>query len=152
MQLIPKSANLNEIRAAFAHDRFATEVCGVRIEEARYNHAVCSLEIEERHLNLMGGVMGGAIFTLADFCLAIVSNVGEEPSASVSATIEYLSAAKGTTLIATGRTDRSGRRLGFYTVDIYDNRDVHVARMVATVLRVSGEDGHCSPPSPLPTP
>jgi acyl-CoA thioesterase len=110
-------------------------LCGVRIEEAAYGHAVCSLKIEEHHLNLMGVVMGGAIFTLADFCLAVISNIGESPSTSVSATIEYFSPAKGDTLIASASPDRRGRRLGFYTIDVSDNLGTSVARMVATVLR-----------------
>jgi acyl-CoA thioesterase len=134
-QLTTKDASLEEIRAAFARDRFATEVCGIRIEEARFGHVACSLTIEDRHLNAMGTVMGGAIFTLADFCLAIISNVGEAPSASISATIEYLAAAKGDTLTAVGHTDKSGKRLGFYTIDVHDNTGIPVARMVATVVR-----------------
>ncbi|MDR1185487.1 MAG: PaaI family thioesterase [Coriobacteriales bacterium] len=133
--LIPKDASLDLIRTAFSQDRFATGLCGIRIDEARFGHVICSLAIEDKHLNLMDNIMGGVIFTLADFCLAIISNVGEPPSTLVSATIEYLSTAKGDTLIATSRTDKSGKRLGFYTVDIHDNTGVPVARMVATMLR-----------------
>jgi acyl-CoA thioesterase len=133
--LIPKDASLEEIRAAFACDRFATEVCGIRIEEARFGHAVCSLAIEVRHLNAMGTVMGGAIFTLADFCLALISNIGQPPSTSINATIEYLSAARGDTLTAVAQTDKSGKRLGFYTIDVHDDTGTSIARMLATVLR-----------------
>jgi acyl-CoA thioesterase len=137
MQPIPKDASLEEIRSIFARDRFATKACGVRIEEAYYGHAVCSLRIEDRHLNLMGRVMGGAIFTLADFCLAVISNVGEAPSTLVSATIEYLSPVEGGRLVATARVDKSGRRLGFYVIDVHDEDGTHVARMLATAMRLS---------------
>jgi acyl-CoA thioesterase len=136
MQTIPKNASLEEIRSTFAQDRFATKTCGVHIEEARYGHAVCSLAIEDRHLNLMDRVMGGAIFTLADFCLAIISNVGEEPSTSISSTIEYLAPAKGDRLVATARTDKAGRRIGFYTIDVCDEDGTLVARMLTTVMRL----------------
>jgi acyl-CoA thioesterase len=135
MQALPKDASLEAIRATFADDRFATEVCGVRVDEARYGYVVCSLAIEPRHLNAMGLVMGGAIFTLADFCLAIISNVGEEPSASITSSIEYLSAVRGGRLVAVGQTDKSGRRLGFYTIDVRDEEGRAVARMLATVMR-----------------
>jgi acyl-CoA thioesterase len=97
------------------------------------------MEITEQHLNAQGNPMGGAIFTLADFCLAIISNVGEEPTASVGSTIEYLSVAKGKTLRAEGRVVKSGRSLGFYAIDIWDNLDNHVAHMIAT--------GHRRPPA-----
>jgi acyl-CoA thioesterase len=137
LRSLPKDASLDEIRDAFADDRFATKVCGIRIEEAHYGHAVCSLKLEDRHLNMMDRVMGGAIFTLADFCLAIISNVGEAPSTSVSVTIEYLSATKGDTLIATAQIDKSGRALGFYTIDVRDDLGTPVAHVVATVYRLA---------------
>jgi acyl-CoA thioesterase len=133
--IVSADASLEEIRAAFANDRFATEVCGARIDEAGFGHATCSLVVEDRHRNAMGAVMGGAIFTLADFCLAILSNVGQAPSASISASIEYLSGVRGSTLIATGQADKLGRSLGFYTIDVHDDTGVHVARMITTVFR-----------------
>ena len=79
--------------------------------------------------------MGGAIFTLADYALAIACNIGEEPTVSASNTIEYMHAPKGTRLIATASTDRSGRSLGFYTVDVKDDLGTPVAKMTATCFR-----------------
>ena len=76
--------------------------------------------------------MGGAIFTLADFTLAIACNIAEQPTVSISNTIEYLNATKGTKLIATCDVDKSGRNVGFYTVDIVDDTNRPIARMVAT--------------------
>ena len=102
---------LEELNDFFGHDRFA-EHAGCRIVEGSRDHAVCELDIQDHHRNALGNVMGGAIFTLADFALAIASNTGGNPSVSVSSTIEYLSASKGTRLIATCTADKSGRRLG----------------------------------------
>ena len=84
----------------------------------------------------MGGVMGGAIFTLADYALAIACNMGENPTVSVSNTIEYLARAKGTQLIATCDADKSGRSVGFYTIDVTDELGTKVARMTATCFRL----------------
>ena len=83
----------------------------------------------------MGNVMGGAIYTLADFALAVACNVSEKPTVSVSSTIEYLSTAKGSRLIATADANKSGRALGFYTIDVTDELQTPVARMVATCFR-----------------
>ncbi len=135
MEKIPEDATLDQIRACFANDKFATVATGCTIIEGSRGHAVCELELTENHRNVAGNVMGGAIFTLADFCLAIACNVGEEPTVSVSNTIEYLSAAKGTKLIARCDVDKSGRKLGFYTVDITDNTGRKIARMTATCYR-----------------
>lgn len=139
MPWLDKDADIEAIRDAFKDDRYATELCGVQIEEACYRHAVCSMEITEKHLNALGNPMGGAIFTLADFCLAVISNVGEEPTSSVSSTIEYTSTAKGKKLLAQGRVVKSGRNLGFYAIDIYDDLDNHVAHMIATCHRRPAE-------------
>ena len=76
-----------------------------------------------------------AIFTLAALALAVACNIGENPTMSVSSTIEYLSVAKGTRLIATADADKSGRSLGFYTVNVEDDLGIKVARMTATCFR-----------------
>ena len=128
---------IEEVRAFFAHDRFATEACGCRIVEAARGHAVTELDITPVHRNAMGAVMGGAIFTLADYALAVACNMGEEPTVSVSNSIEFLASARGGRLIATCDADKSGRSLGFYTIDVADELGTKVARMTATCFRRS---------------
>ena len=89
--MVCDGAPIEEVRAFFADDRFATQACKAEIIEARKGHAVCECPLEPIHRNAMGGVMGGAIFTLADFALAVASNVGESPTVSVSNSIEFIS-------------------------------------------------------------
>lgn len=132
---IDENTPLEGLQAFFAKDLWATDACGCRILEAARGHAVCEFDITPLHKNARGAVMGGAIFTLADFALAIASNVGEEPSVSVSNTIEYLGVAKGKRLIACAEADKSGRSLGFYTIDVTDELGTPVARMTATCFR-----------------
>ena len=132
--MITSGMSLEEIQAFFAGDKFATNA-GCRIVAAEKGHAVCEMPVTPDHRNGMGGVMGGAIFTLADFALAVACNVDEEPTVSVSNTIEYLSGAKGTKLIAECTVDKSGRSLGFYTVDVADDTGRKIARMTATCHR-----------------
>lgn len=133
--LVSENASLQEVQEFFSHDRFATQVCGCRVVDFAPGHAVCEFEVGPQHLNGMGSVMGGAIFTLADFALAVACNVGEEPTVSASNTIEFLSAPKGTRLTAVCDADKSGSALGFYTVDVHDDLGRHVARMTATCFR-----------------
>ena len=132
---VDESMPLEQVQDFFAHDLFAYEACGCRIVEASRGHAVTEFAITPIHRNAMGAVMGGAIFTLADYALAVASNVGENPTVSVSNTIEFLSPARGERLIATCDADKSGRNLGFYTVDVTDDLGTHVARMTATCFR-----------------
>lgn len=133
--MLDENASLDEIRAYFANDRFATDACGCEVLEAAHGYAKCWLDITDRHLNAQGAVMGGAIFTLADFTLAIACNVGENPTVSVQCSIEFMSPVFGDALIATAKEDKSGRTFGFYTVDVTDNTGAHVARMTATCYR-----------------
>lgn len=137
--MIDESCPIEEVRTFFANDHFATEACGCRVLEASRGHAVCTFDIGDIHKNAQGGVMGGAIFTLADFALAIGCNIGEEPTVSVSNTIRFIGAAKGNTLIATCDVDKSGRSLGFYTVRVEDELGTLVAIMDATCF---GRDRH----------
>ncbi|MBQ2680924.1 MAG: PaaI family thioesterase [Eggerthellaceae bacterium] len=133
--MLDENCSIEEVRKLFGNDRFATEACGCRVLEASRGHAVCAFDIAPIHLNAMGNVMGGAIFTLADFALAIACNMGEEPTVAVNNTIEYLNSTKGSTLIATCDADKSGRNLGFYTVEVKDDLDTPVAKMTATCFR-----------------
>lgn len=133
--MLDENLSLDEVREFFAHDRFATEACGCTVLEASRGHAVCAIDIEPVHRNAQGNIMGGAIFTLADFALAIACNMGENPTVAVSNTIEFFSVAKGSRLIATADADKSGRSMGFYTVDVADDLGTKVARMTATCFR-----------------
>ena len=133
--MLDENCPIEEVRELFGNDRFATEACGCRVLEASRGHAVCAFDIAPIHLNAMGNVMGGAIFTLADFPLAIACNIGEDPTVAVNNTIEYLNSTKGSTLIATCDADKSGRSLGFYTIEVKDDLDTPVAKMTATCFR-----------------
>lgn len=133
--MLPDSPTRDEIEAVFANDRFATQAAGCRVVEGAKGHAVCEMELSPIHRNAMGNVMGGAIFTLADFALAIACNIGESPTVSVDSNISFFAATKGTRLIATAEADRSGRRLGFYTVTVSDDLGKTIAKMTATCYR-----------------
>ncbi|MBR0089202.1 MAG: PaaI family thioesterase, partial [Clostridia bacterium] len=57
--------NVEEAREYFKKDKFATN-SGILVEKLGEDSCVCSMEINENHINAIGGVMGGAIFTVAD--------------------------------------------------------------------------------------
>ena len=135
--MIDESCTIEEVRELFANDHFATEACGCRVLEASCGHAVCAFDVADIHKNAQNQVMGGAIFTLADFALAIACNIGEQPTVAVNNSIQYLSTVKGSTLTAECNVDKSGRSLGYYTVDVTDDLGTKVARMTATCFRRS---------------
>ena len=135
--MIDSSASLEQVQRIFSNDRFATETTGCRVVEAGPSHAVCELDVCERHLNEKGGVMGGAIFTLADFACAVASNIGEEPTVSVAFSIQYLSAVKGKRLIATADARKNGRTLGFYDCVVRDDLGRDIAHVTGTCMHTA---------------
>ena len=90
---------IEEVREIFSKDRFATENYAV-IEEIGEKYAKCSMEIKDRHKNAMGGVMGGAAFTLADFAFAVATNWEVMNTVSISSNIAYIGVPKGRKIIA----------------------------------------------------
>ena len=136
MALISEDTPLEEVQRVFRNDRFATDACGCRVVEASRGHAVCEFDITPGHRNEKGGVMGGAIFTVADLAFAVASNVGEPVTVSVSSSIEFMSAAKGERLIATADVDKNGRTLGFYNCLVTDELGTPVARVTQTAMHL----------------
>ena len=114
-------------RDTFCHDLYATEQTGIEIDHAEPGHAVCSMVITPQHKNALGQVMGGALFTLADFTFAVASNTDKAPTVSLHAGISYLGKATGDKLTATARCIKEGRSTCFYTVDITDSNNHAVA-------------------------
>ena len=133
--MLSDDPTLEEIEAVFANDRFATEAAACRVVSGEHGRAVCSMELADVHRNAMGNVMGGAIFTLADFALAICCNIGEEPTVSVDSSISFFRSTQGAALTATAVCDKPGRHLGFYTVTVEDDLGKQIAKMTATCYR-----------------
>lgn len=133
--MLPDNPTREEIETVFQHDRFATVAAGCRVVSGERGRAVCDMELTDVHRNAMGNVMGGAIFTLADFALAIACNIGEEPTVSVDHAISFLRSTNGTKLTATAACDKPGRHVAFYTVTVEDDVGKTIARMTATCYR-----------------
>lgn len=132
----PCVPSLEKLQETYRNDRFATQAAHCRIVEATADHVVCEMPIEDVHLNAHNAVMGGATFTLADFVLAVMSNIVNPPSVTLTSEIRYLGTAKGTKLVATGHIDKSGRRTGFFTVDVTDDLGTKIAKVSSTTFHV----------------
>ena len=124
-------ANLQEAKDFFAGDRYAYET-GVVLEEIYDGGAACSLTLTEHHRNAEGGVMGGVIFTLADFAFACAANQIHRPTVAQQVSCSFLSAPKGTRLTARAVCRRSGRGSTVMHVDVSDDAGRDVAGFVFT--------------------
>ena len=127
--------SIEDARAYFSCDRFATDN-GISLDELDGSHAVTSMTIGDRHRNAFGGVMGGAIFTLADFAFAALTNGRERVTVAQQVSISYLSAAKGERLIATARYRKDGRSSCVVNVDVTDDTGRDIAQFVGTGFKL----------------
>lgn len=119
---------LEEIRSRFQQNHFATDATGVVIDAAEPGKAVCSLTLEEKHMNENHVPMGGAIFTLADIACAVAANgYSEKKTVSQQASITFLAPAKGKRLIAEASCLRAGRTTALYMADVRDELGTYVA-------------------------
>lgn len=131
---------LDELKARFSSDRYATEVTGAEILSAEPRHAVCTLSLRPEHLNAAGTPMGGALFTLADFAFAVAANgFAQTVTVSQSADIHFLAPARGTVLTAEAKCLRGGRTVSLYTVDITDDKGGYVAHVTVSGFTIAQE-------------
>ena len=120
-------SELESAKDFFSKDLYATEATGIVIEEVGKNYAKCSLKIERKHMNAVGHVMGGVMFTLADFVFAISTNRDGQFTVTTSSTINYLSSPKGSILYGQSKLLKDGKTTCFYQIDITDDVGTHVA-------------------------
>ena len=106
------------------------------LDELDESHAVTSLALEARHRNAYGGVMGGAIFTLADFAFAALTNDRERVTVAQQVSVNYLSAAKGTKLVARATYRKDGRNSCVVNVDVTDDAGRDIAQFVGTGFKL----------------
>lgn len=128
---------IEEVRKLFANDRFATEN-GAVIDEIGEHYAKCSMQIEGKHRNAMGAVMGGVYFTLADFAFAVAANWENIGTVSLSSNITYLGGAKGNRLTAEAVCEKEGRTTNYYRINVADDLGNLVAAVTTTGYRKAG--------------
>lgn len=127
--------SIEEAREFFKDDKFATNM-GIFIDELNDDYCQCSLELNDGHRNAVGGVMGGVMFTLADFSFAVLSNQLHSPTVAQQVSINYLSAPKGEKLIAKARCKKNGRSSSIINVDVVDDTGRDVVQFIGTGFKL----------------
>ena len=133
----------HKAQEVFRHDRFATEVTGIRVDEVREDYARCLLTLDSKHRNAMGAIMGGVMFTLADLAFAIASNsrclIDDRPLewVSLGSSIQYLGQTKDDTLVAETSCVKQGSSTCVYNIHIHDSKGKAVALVTTTGIHLS---------------
>ncbi len=132
---MPVFESIDHARAYFDGDRFALEN-GITLDEIAPGRAVCSLNIEARHRNAEGGVMGGAIFTLVDLAFAAAANDIHRPTVAQQVSMNFLSGSRGSALTARATCRKDGRSSCVYNVDVSDDLGRDIAQATVTGFKL----------------
>lgn len=139
-------SDLEQAREKFRKDRFSAEN-GMVIDACADGYAKCSVTLSARHRNAAGNVMGGAIFTLADFAFAVAVNWNRPLCVTRCSQITFLGPAQGKRLVAEARVRKEGRRTCYCLVEVRDDLGNLVAGVTADGFRaepaVSSTSPHC---------
>jgi acyl-CoA thioesterase len=125
---------MENIKRFFTGDRYAQH-SGIELLSASPGLAVAQMKIQPHHLNAVGSVQGGAIFTLADLAFAAASNAHGKVAVAINVSITYMKAAASGTLRAEAREVSVNPKLGSYTVNVTDEHNDLVAVFQGLVYR-----------------
>lgn len=130
-------SDLEEAKNFFIKDRFAMVTAGIDILEVGPKYAKCILNINEKVFNVAGTVMGGAIFTLADFTFAVASNFKQGHAVSVNSTINFFRPGTGKFLVAESEIVKDGKTIINYNINVHDDQERLVAVVNITGMRLN---------------
>src|SRR5512139_1691979 len=125
---------MEHIKQFFAQDRYA-QLSGIELLSVAPGRAVAQMAINPHHLNAVGIVQGGAIFTLADLAFAAASNAHNQVAVAINVSITYMKAVSSGILRAEARELSVNSKLGSYTVDVTDERGTLIAVFQGLVYR-----------------
>lgn len=94
---------------------------GMEVDEIREGYCRVEMPLEEKHMNLFGGVHGGAIFALADTAAGMASRSYGKSAVTLSANMNFLAGAPegAKTLYAEATVVRQGRTIIVMDVLVY---------------------------------
>lgn len=125
---------MENVKALLSNDRFARHN-GIELTAVSRGAATAVMTIQNEHLNGVGSVHGGAIFTLADFVFAAASNSHGIIAVGINANISYVKAAVNGTLTAEAREVSINPKLATYDVRVTDDSGDLVASFQGMVYR-----------------
>ncbi len=132
-----KVFDVEEARSIFIHDRYAMVTSGIDILEVADGYAKCCFTPDARHKNARDAVMGGALFTLADFTFAVASNYNK-PCGTVTSVsqITFLRGASDGVIYAESRLIKDGRTACTYEISVTDKNGTLLALVTANGIHV----------------
>jgi acyl-CoA thioesterase len=127
--------NNMDLKEFFKRDQFAA-CCGIEMLEVSPGGAKVSMKVEERHLNGLRTVHGGAIFTLADFAFAIACNSHGTVAVALNVSINFVKAAfPGMVLYAEAKEVSKNHKIGTYDIRVSNEKGELIATFEGLAYR-----------------
>ena len=108
-------------------DRFVCELIGIRLLDLGAGYAKVALDLKPIHLNGVGLVQGGVLFTMADFAFAAACNYSEENVVGVETSMSYIKSVREGTVYAEAREVSRTRSFTSCDVRVTDDKERLVA-------------------------
>jgi len=122
------------IQGYLKNDHFAART-GIELIEVASGHARAKMALQPYHLNGVGTVHGGALFTLADFAFAAACNSHGTVAVAIDANITFMKAAVTGTLYAEAKELSRNFKLGSYSVTVRDDNGELIAQFQGLAYR-----------------
>lgn len=122
----------DEFKAFMSKDAFAASL-GMELLEAEGGQAKARLMAEDRHLNAVGIVQGGVLFTLADLTMAAAANAHGVVAVTVNCNITFIKPGVQGWIYASAREISRNRKLGNYHVELTGPAGELLATVTGTV-------------------
>ncbi|NLX06166.1 MAG: hotdog fold thioesterase [Phycisphaerae bacterium] len=117
---------MEKVKEYFKKDHFAASN-GMELVEVSPGKATARMTVGENHLNAVGTIQGGAIFTLADLAFAAACNSHGTVAVAINVSISFVKAVNAGVLTAEARELSCNPRLGTYTAEVRDEKGDLVA-------------------------
>jgi acyl-CoA thioesterase len=128
------TTHMEQVKQLLGNDQFARR-CNIELLSVSPGRASARMTLHPHHLNGIGTVQGGAIFTLADFAFAAASNSHGAVAVALNVSITFIKAAGVGTLWAEARELARNFKIGAYSVEIKDDQGDLIAHFQGLAYR-----------------
>ena len=117
--LLSREEHLSRMRK----DRFVCDMLGVKLTDAGIGYAKAELTLNELHLNGVGIVQGGVLFTLADYTFAAACNYSQEAVVGIETSVSFLKSSRTGTIYAEAHEISRTKRFSVCSVQVTDENN-----------------------------
>ena len=126
------------IDAMFSKDAFSQWLGIERIHEES-GHCILKMKVRPEMCNGFGIAHGGITYAFADSALAFASNSRGQKAVSIETSISHIKPVHAGDILTAKATEKSlAHKIGFYQVEIVNQKDDLIALFNGTVYRKSG--------------